>query len=222
MINLNDNLHDVNAPIIGKNPCRECGEKLIVGENWYESCYKDNSYICIDCSKKYNKQWRLENREKKKEQNKRWYETPIGKFRKIASYANKNCTTKTTYKHLICLFVLANGICPYTNRKLSFNDMHLEHIKSKSNNGDNNYDNLVFVSDVYNMGKNGYTTEEYIEKMGDLINREQMEIAAKEIKQIHNRYEFEIDRFLEMTDDELASAVEAILNLTNTDKVKVT
>ena len=206
MTGLIDNLHDVNKPIIGKNPCRVCGNELILGVNWTKSYHKAYNYLCKECKKKQNKEWRENNPEHSKDYN----QTVVGKFRKLASNANRNCKIKLNYKQLICLFCCGYSICPYTEILIALDTMNLEHILAKTNGGDNEHTNLVFVSESYNYAKNGFMLDDFIKKMGKLINLEQMAIAAKEIDKIHNRYEFMIDRFLEMTDGELTKEVEKL------------
>jgi len=44
--------------------CRKCGDKLLVGTNWYESSEKNNNYICKRCLIEYNSKWQKDNRER--------------------------------------------------------------------------------------------------------------------------------------------------------------
>lgn len=167
---------------------------------------------CKFCKREHDKKRYKNNSEYIRKQGAEYRKTIIGRFRKLASAANLNCDTQTTYKHLICLFVAQTPICPYTETKIDFSTMHLEHILAKTNGGDNNYDNLVFVSEVYNLAKNGFLLDDFIVKMGKLINKDQMLSAQEAIKKIHNRYEFMIDDYLKMTDDELTLTVSNMLS----------
>lgn len=161
------------------------------------NAYKNKHYQEIG---KYKKQYR---------------QSVIGKFRNIATEANRRHNSKITYKHLICLFVSSYGICPITNTKLSFKNMHLDHIKSIHTGGTNDYDNLVFLKDVANTGKNGYGLNKFLYSLGDLCPKDYKNLVWSRINHIHNRYEFTIDEFLEMTDEQLELTVNAILKSTN-------
>jgi len=44
--------------------CRECGAELIVGDNWHLPYARQNSRICIECNKAYNRRWYDKHRQK--------------------------------------------------------------------------------------------------------------------------------------------------------------
>jgi len=46
--------------------CRKCNVDLVVGDNWYASWAKRNSYCCIPCVNKTTKKWNKDNPERKR------------------------------------------------------------------------------------------------------------------------------------------------------------
>lgn len=205
---LNEN--QFNKKIDGKNglrsECRECQklDSLKYGE-------KNRENIRIKSKEYYSKNKEKVIKRTSKNYNKKKL-TIIGKFKLVASSANQRNSIEINHINLICLFVSQNGYCPITNTKLNFKNIHLDHIKPIQNGGTNNYDNLIFLRDVANTGKNGYGLKKYLHCLGDLCSKEQKDSIIKRINDTHNRYEFTIDKFLKMTDEELELIVTDILN----------
>ena len=54
--------------------CRVCKIELVVGENWLESYAKNSNYICRDCLREHDKEYRENNKQKRKEYSKEYYE----------------------------------------------------------------------------------------------------------------------------------------------------
>ena len=53
--------------------CGKCGIELIVGETWYPSRARCHSYICIECKKAYNRQYRREHLEERRAHDRQCY-----------------------------------------------------------------------------------------------------------------------------------------------------
>lgn len=171
---------------------------------------------CKYCSSKYRKTYYEKHGERLREYSRKHSKGIIPYFKKVATRATGRCDKTINYKEVICLFVSFNGLCPVTNTKLNMKNIHLDHIKSVVTGGTNEYDNLMFVKHVVNMGKNGFGLNKYLYEMG--FTKEQKDLIWKRIDDSHNRYEFMLDRFLEMTDEELTSEVE---KLTKPDNIKI-
>lgn len=205
MINLNDNLHDVNAPIIGKNPCLKCGVKLIVGENWYESHFISRDYTCIDCNKKYDKEYNQRhrttsehqsmgngqyrdiyhvitrrrsdsNRASKKQRNNTKATRGQGKYKglwDVIRYRKNRCNTTAkgynlknlTQHECVALLISQDYKCPITNIDMfdDFVRLSPDHIVSFDNKGDNDIQNIIWMHQSINQGKNGDTLEYIID-----------------------------------------------------------
>lgn len=175
---------------------------------------KELYQINSEYKKKYTKDRRKKYPEHIKAIDKKRSKTTLGKFKRLSSSISTRCNHKINYASLICLFVSQNGVCPFTNTKLNYKNMHLDHIKSVSGGGINDYDNLIFVKHVINRGKNSFGIRKYLHEMGELITKEQKQVILKRISDTHNRYEFLIEEYLEKSDKELELIVNDILSST--------
>lgn len=194
------------------------GFDTLLFNNEFNKDMQQSKYLrnqCKYCDIKYATKRRIDNPNYSKDYYKNNSQTLIGRFRRIANRANSRHKTNISYKELICLFVSQNGLCPYTNTKLNFKNFHLDHIRSIYVGGNNDYDNLIFTKHVINMGKNGFGVKKYLHEMGELITKEQKEIILNRINNSHNRYEFTIDKFLKMNNDELELTLNDTLMLNN-------
>ena len=64
-----------------KKVCARCGIEKDVTEFYNNFMYKDNYYnICKECQLKANKEWVANNKERKKELNRLYYERKKAKF----------------------------------------------------------------------------------------------------------------------------------------------
>ena len=52
--------------------CRKCDAELVVGETWYPSNAKQHSYICTECVKANVRQWQKANPDKTQANNRQW------------------------------------------------------------------------------------------------------------------------------------------------------
>lgn len=85
------------------------------------------------------------------------------KFTKLAYDANKR--SKTSFKiarfELEALWIVQNGVCPYTDKEINLNNSHLEHVVPLSQGGCNTISNCVFVHNSANVAKGSMFLREF-------------------------------------------------------------
>lgn len=188
--------------------CTKCKETKSFNEFYKNKVNQFGlSSYCKQCNRVCAKQWKEDNREKKRLHNKKWKEKNKEKFNNgIRKWVERNPNYIKVKDKLIRfikkykikekLLIIQNNKCLSCNKKMLSNSNILEpiieHWIPRSKDGLNHIDNIYLVCKSCNSKKYNYLPEDFYGNKYNKINEKRLEI----IKQLKKELDYENNRII--------------------------